>query len=143
MAMIRITPTIAIDDSAIELEFVRSSGPGGQNVNKVATAVKLRFDVRSSQAFPEDVRQRLMRLAGKRLTLDGILIIDARRFRTQERNRRDAIERLCAMISQAAEKPKPRMKTKPSQAAREKRLSSKHCRGQSKSLRRPLAPVDE
>jgi ribosome-associated protein len=143
MALIRITPTIAIEDSLIGLEFVRSSGPGGQNVNKVATAVKLRFDVANAQVLSEDVRQRLMRLAGKRLTSEGILIIDARRFRTQERNRQDALERLCDMIRQAASKPKPRVKTKPSPAARERRLNSKHSRGQSKSLRRPIAPADE
>ncbi|MEN6475008.1 MAG: alternative ribosome rescue aminoacyl-tRNA hydrolase ArfB [Syntrophaceae bacterium] len=141
--MIRITPVIAIEESSIEFEFVRSSGPGGQNVNKVATAVKLRFDVRGAQGLPEYVRQRLIVLAGKRLTTGGILIIDARRFRTQERNRQDAIERLCDMIRQAAERPKARVKTKPSQAARERRLGSKHSRGQSKTLRRPVAPADD
>jgi len=140
--MIRITPAIVIEDSSIEFEFVRSSGPGGQNVNKVATAVKLRFDVRGAH-LPEYVRQRLTVLAGKRLTTGGVLIIDARRFRTQERNRQDAIERLCAMIRQAAERPKTRVKTKPTQAARERRLNCKHSRSQSKTLRRPVATADE
>ena len=143
MAMIRITPAIAIEESSIEFEFVRSSGPGGQNVNKVATAVKLRFDVSSARGLPEYVRRRLTVLAGKRLTTGGVLIIDARRFRTQERNRRDAIERLCDMIRQAAERPKARVQTKPSQAARERRLGSKHSRGQSKTLRRPVAAADD
>lgn len=143
MAMIRVTPAIAIEDSAIEFEFVRSSGPGGQNVNKVATAVKLRFDVSGAAGLPEYVRRRLIVLAGKRMTTAGILIIDARRFRTQERNRRDAIERLCDMIRQAAERPKTRVKTRPSPAAHERRLVGKHSRGRSKTLRRLVAPGDE
>jgi len=141
--MIKITPSIALNDADLEFEYMRSSGPGGQNVNKVATAVKLRFDVRGAVGLPEDVRRRLSVLAGKRLTAEGVLIIDARRFRTQERNRRDAIERLCDMIRQAAEKPKTRVKTTPSPAARERRLVSKHSRGRSKTLRRPVAPGDE
>jgi len=140
--MIRITPWITLDEAALEFDFVRSSGPGGQNVNKVATAVKLRFDVRGA-GLPEDVRRRLSAMAGKRLTSEGVLIIDARRFRTQERNRRDAVERLCAMIRQAAERPKPRVKTKPSQAAHERRLGSKHSRGRSKTLRRPVTAADD
>ena len=141
--MIRLSPTITIEESSFEFEFIRSSGPGGQNVNKVATAVKLRFDVHSAHGLPEYVRQRLMILAGKRLTTDGVLIIDARRFRTQERNRRDAVERLCGMIRLAAERPKTRVKTKPTQAARERRLCSKHSHGQRKTMRRPVHPADD
>ena len=111
--MISITATIAIDDKEIILDFIRASGPGGQNVNRVATAVQLRFDVRHSPNLPEDVRTRLSRLAGRRITEEGVLVIEAKRFRTQERNRQDALDRLVALIRKASEKPKHRVRTKP------------------------------
>jgi len=134
--MIEITDSIAIDESEIQQSFVHSSGPGGQNVNKTATAVQLRFDAAHSPNLPEDVRQRLLRLAGNRLTRDGVLVIDARRFRTQERNRQDALDRLAALIRQATEQPKPRRKTRPTRLSRQRRLDVKHQRGETKRLRR-------
>jgi ribosome-associated protein len=140
--MITITPTISIDDSEIELHFVRASGPGGQNVNKVSTAVQLRFDVGNSPSLPGDVRTRLIRLAGRRVTQDGILIIEARQFRTQERNREDAIKRLVELIRQATQKPKPRRKTKPSRAAKEKRIEGKKQRSNIKKMRRTVPNFD-
>ncbi len=133
--MIRVTDTITIDEEEIHLQFVRASGPGGQNVNKVATAVQLRFDVVHSPSLPEEVRKRLARLAGKRMTREGHLIIDARRFRTQEQNRQDALIRLVGLIRQAAQRPKIRKKTRPTQASRERRLESKHHRARIKYLR--------
>ena len=136
--MIQITHNIAIDEREIKEEFVRSSGPGGQNVNKVSTAVKLRFDVVKSPSLPEDVRERLLRLGGKRITEKGVLVIDARRFRTQERNRQDAINRLVALIKEASVKPKFRKKTKPSRASKQRRLVQKHQRSEVKRLRRAI-----
>ena len=114
--MLQITPTLAIDESEIQEAFVRASGPGGQNVNKLATAVQLRFDVAHTPSLPDAVRQRLARLAGRRLSSDGVLTIEARRFRTQARNRQDALDRLVALIRKASEPPKPRVKTAPTRA---------------------------
>jgi ribosome-associated protein len=133
--MIPVTLHINLDENELEFRFVRSSGPGGQNVNKVATAVQLRFDVGNSPSLPGDVRTRLIRLAGRRVTQDGILLIEARQFRTQERNREDAIARLVELIRRATENPKPRKKTKPSGAAKEKRIEQKKRRGKAKKLR--------
>ena len=140
--MIQITRTIAIDESEIQQKFIRSPGPGGQNVNKVATAVQLRFNVVNSPSLPDDVRKRLIRLAGKRITESGVLIIEARRFRTQESNRQDAIERLVELIRKAAEKPKLRRKTRPSLASKSRRLETKHRKGETKRMRR-TAPHPE
>ena len=134
--MIWVTGTIAIDEEEIHQQFIRASGPGGQNVNKVATAVQLRFDVAHSPSLSADVRKRLTRLAGKRMTKEGYLIIDARRFRTQEQNRRDSVARLVDLIRQAARKPKIRKRTKPTLASKERRLESKHRRAKVKHLRR-------
>ena len=137
----RITPSLIIDEKEIREQFMRSSGPGGQNVNKVATAVQLRFNIRHNRSLPDDVRDRLTRSAGNRITEEGDLIIEARRFRTQERNRQDARERLVVLIRKAAIKPKIRRKTKPSASSIKRRLEEKLHRGKIKQLRR--RPGDE
>ena len=133
----RITPTLIIDEKEIKEQFIRSSGPGGQNVNKVATAVQLRFNIRRNSSLPHDVRDRLTRLAGNRVTEEGDLIIEARRYRTQERNRQDARERLAKLVRKATIKPKIRRKTKPSTSSIKRRLEEKQHRGKLKQLRRP------
>ena len=133
--MIRITRAIALDDSEIVENFVRSSGPGGQNVNKVASAVELRFDAASSPALSADVRERLAVLAGRRMTKEGVIVLFADRFRTQERNRADALERLCDLIRRAAVPPRPRKATRPTLASKKRRLEEKKLRGQTKATR--------
>ncbi|NIA69623.1 aminoacyl-tRNA hydrolase [Pelagibius litoralis] len=133
--MIEITERISLDPEEIEETFVRASGPGGQNVNKVSTAVQLRFDIRHSPSLPEAVRLRAERLAGKRLTKDGVLVLTAARFRSQERNREDAVERLVALLQEAAQRPEPRRPTRPSRAAKQRRVDTKTQRGSIKKLR--------
>jgi ribosome-associated protein len=134
--MIEATPTIRIDDREIQLDFIRASGPGGQNVNKVSSAVQLRFDVAHSTSLPEEVRQRLVHLAARRINKDGILILEANQFRTQEQNRQEAIERLVELVRRAAHKPRSRKKTRPTATSIERRLQEKRHRGQTKRLRR-------
>ncbi len=125
MSVIHITPTVEIDKKEIHLSFIRSSGPGGQNVNKVSTAVQLRFNAFKSPSLPEEVANRVVLLAGKRMSADGVLIINARRFRSQELNRQDAINRLVDLVKKAAKKPSPRYMTKPSSLSIMRRLQNK------------------
>ncbi len=141
--MIVVTDDIVIHEQEIKEVFVRSSGPGGQNVNKVSTAVQLRFDAAHSTSLPDDVRRRLSTLAGKRMTSDGILVIDARSFRTQERNRRDALDRMVTLIRQAARRPKTRQKTRPTAAARERRLERKRLHSATKRRRSAVKHGEE
>ena len=140
--MIRITDSISLDERELEENFVRSAGPGGQNVNKLATAVQLRFDARRSPNLSDDVRLRLERLAGRRLTREGVLVIEAQRHRTQERNRQDALDRLIELIRRAAVAPTPRRPTKPTGASRERRIESKKRRGSIKGMRRSKPELD-
>ena len=133
--MIQVTDTLSVDEEEIEIVFVRSSGPGGQNVNKVSTAAQLRFDARRSPSLPNDVAIRLMRIAGQRLTKDGVIVLTAQSHRTQGDNRAEAIERLVAMIREASERPKPRIATRVSKGAKARRTDAKTRRGAVKSLR--------
>ena len=132
--MLEITPSLKIDERELQFDFIRASGPGGQNVNKVATAVQLRFDVFTS-SLPADAKARLISLAGKRMTNEGVLLIEAKRFRTQEQNREDAIKRLIELIRRSLEKPKARRKTKPTKTSKEERLRGKKRRGEIKKIR--------
>ena len=134
--MVEITPTIHLDEQEVEFVFIRSSGPGGQNVNKLSTTVQLRFNVANSASLPSEVKQRLVRLAGRRMTSAGVLIIEARQYRSQERNRQAALGRLIRLIRQAAEPPRPRHKTRPTQASILRRLETKRKRSEIKRTRR-------
>src|SRR5438067_10960502 len=140
--LIPINCHLFLDDAEIEESFVRASGPGGQNVNKVSSAVQLRFDLSSSRSLPEDVRERLARLAGRRLTRDGVIVIIAQRYRTQERNRQDALDPMDALVRRAAEAPTPRRPTKPSRAAKERRLQAKARRATTKERRQAQPDED-
>jgi len=141
--MIFVTPAIALDERELHWEFVHASGPGGQNVNKVATAVQLRFDASRSRSLPGDVRDRLLALPGRRITRTGVIVIIARRFRSQEQNRRDARDRLVECIRKAAQKPKLRKGTRPTRASQMQRLTSKTRRARTKGLRQAVAPQED
>jgi ribosome-associated protein len=140
MNAVRVTPGLEIGEDELEESFVQASGPGGQNVNKVATAVQLRFDVANSPSLPEDIRQRLMRLAGRRLTQNGVLVLTVRTHRTQERNRAEARQRLAGLIRAASAAPKPRLATRPTLASKRRRLDEKSARSRRKRDRGKPAP---
>ena len=141
--MIPVTPKIALAESEVHVEFVRSGGPGGQNVNKVSTAAQLRFDARRSPSLPQEVKERLVKLAGRRMTADGVVLIDASRFRSQERNREDALERLVALLRQATLRPVARRKTRPTLGAKKRRIEHKRRRGEAKGRRGRVSPAEE
>ena len=141
--MIKVTPDITINEDEIEIQFIRASGPGGQHVNKTATAVQLRFDIKNSLSLPVDIRERLLRFSDRRITADGVLVITARRFRSQDQNRQDAVQRLVDLIQKSALKPRWRRKTKPSQASIKRRLVHKRRHGAKKGTRRQISEADD
>jgi ribosome-associated protein len=140
--MIEITDSLSIDESELQLDYVQASGPGGQNVNKVATAAQLRFDIPHSSSLPEEVKARLARLGGKRVTQEGVLVIEAKRYRSQEKNREDALARFITLVQRALEKPKVRKRTRPTQASIEKRMEKKKQRGAVKRGRQKYIPEE-
>jgi ribosome-associated protein len=140
--MVEITASVSINDDEIQIDFIRASGPGGQNVNKVSSAAQLRFDIWNSASLEPDVKARLVQLAGARVTEGGVLIIEARRYRTQEQNRLDALQRLVSLVLNALEKPKTRRKTRPTLASKQKRLQAKRQHSQKKRLRGRLSLDD-
>lgn len=141
--MIEVTPDLSINENDLSFDFIRSSGPGGQNVNKVASGVQLRYRLAAASTLPEEVKQRLYRIARNRITEEGVLIIEAKRYRTQEQNREDALARLVALIYQATQKPKPRRKTRPSAASQAERIDEKKRRGAIKRSRRKSSADQE
>lgn len=141
--MIRVTKSIALEDGELQEEFIRSSGPGGQHVNKTASGVQLRFDAAGSPSLPDAVRERLIRLARGRVTDEGVVIIEAKRYRSQDRNRKDALDRLVKLIQAAATPPRPRKKTRMPRASRRRRLEDKHRQGETKRLRRRIGAEDD
>ena len=142
-SMIPINDRISLDENELQFDFIRASGPGGQNVNKVSTAVRLQFDVKRSPSLPEDVRQRLIRLAGRRVGADGVLALLARSRRTQESNRAEAIDRLVELVQRACERPRPRRETRPTLGSKQRRLETKRRHGATKARRRSLGPTEE
>ena len=141
--MIQITDTFALNENEIQLEFIKATGPGGQNVNKVSSAVQLRFDAAGSSAISDEIYERLKKIAGRRMTTTGMLMIKANRFRSQEQNRQDAVNRLVLMIQRAMETPKQRRPTKPSAASRQRRLATKRHRGEIKRRRKKIGHSEE
>ena len=141
--MIKVTPDITISEGEIQIQFIRASGPGGQHVNKTSTAVQLRFDIKNSLSLPIDIRERLLRVPDRRITADGVLVITARRFRSQDQNRQDAVQRMVDLVYKSALKPIRRRNTKPSRASIKRRLDHKRRQGVKKGMRRQISKADE
>jgi len=141
--MIKVTPEITISEDEIQIQFMRASGPGGQHVNKTSTAVQLRFDIKNSLSLPVDIRERLLQVPDRRITADGVLVITARRFRSQDQNRQDAVQRLVDLVYKSALKPRRRRKTKPSRASIKRRLEHKRRQGVKKGIRRQITKADD